>query len=177
MDHESTLINGRVHAARCDLSEGLGMLEQRFTGAVSDAVDTVRTATSSVSRSATAIAESVCETWASASHHVRDALDVRQRIRERPWAGFGGAVVAGFLAGFLPRRSRIQPLVNGSQRPGVWQTLGDSLRRELVGVGETAIAAAAAALRTNVTAMAQSACAGVDQSPSSPPSRNCVRSI
>lgn len=147
MDNDIATLNGEhVQAARSKLVDRISTLERRVNSTIADATASVRESSAAVRNGVRA----VCDT---ATNNIQEALDVRKRIREHPWTGIGWSALAGFVAGFLPRRvPRASYTATQPAGPGVFHSLAESLKRELITVGETAIASASGALREQVAA-------------------------
>jgi ElaB/YqjD/DUF883 family membrane-anchored ribosome-binding protein len=145
----------KVLAARANLKSRLMALENRVTATVDGACETVDEAAQAVRSSVEHTTGTVRGLLEDSKETLTDALDVRRQIREHPWGGTGLAVVAGFLVGVLATRpSSPKEKVVAEPRRGPLGELLDFARRELTGVAEAAIAAAATSLRKNVEAVA-----------------------
>jgi hypothetical protein len=125
----------------------------------------VRESAGAIKNTVTGAVDEVRTVYQRATNGVRQALDLRQHVRDYPWASVGAATFAGFLSGFLsPRTSepavhRIAVSGNGSASAtastrSVIGHLGDVIKRELANVGEVAILAAANALKNTVQSLA-----------------------
>ncbi len=73
MDKEGAVIRERMDETATDLADKIGALENEVTDRVRAAKDTV--------------------------NRVRDSVNLKHLVRERPWAYLGGAVAMGFLCG------------------------------------------------------------------------------
>jgi ElaB/YqjD/DUF883 family membrane-anchored ribosome-binding protein len=144
-----TITKSRIESARGDLTDRMAALEQRVVGAVNASTERLSGAAAAIGSTVTGAASQVQDVVGATADGVRTALDVREHIRSRPWAGIGAAAVTGFLAGFLPKRSKhAQAFV--SEGPGVVGELWTVLRKQLVSLGETAIVAATEAAKQGV---------------------------
>lgn len=154
MDHNgAALSDQRVASARCELAGRIAALECKVSTTVTDATETVRTATA-------ALRDGVQSAYETATQQVRAALDVRQRVRDHPWTSLGGCTAVGFMAGFLPNRQKSAAANTSAvaSSPGPFRTLMDVLKRELVALGESAIVTASTAIRNNVAAGVEPQC-------------------
>lgn len=152
MDREQEMSAKRVVAARADLTGRMAALERRVVGTAEGIADAARDTVSSVRSTIDTANNHVQHAMGTTADGVRDVLNVRKHMRERPWAGVGLAAVTGFLAGFLPRGGS-RSATWSSAIPGTPSAMGEIwslVRRELVGLGETALLAASAAAKQSV---------------------------
>ncbi len=150
---------------------------QNASDTVSNIVETVKTV---VPETLTSVKDTLTESVEEVSEKVRSALDLSRHTREHPWAMVGGAAALGFVTGLVvfgrstpsfsrlaesspppgeapastapplgaaERRSRSDVL---PRRPSWLDQLMDRAGRELMAIGEAALASAAAALRQSV---------------------------
>lgn len=153
MDREQEMSEKRVVAARAELTHRMAALEHRVVGTVEGVADATRDTVSSVRSTINLANDHVQHAIGATADGVRDVLNIRKHMHERPWAGVGVAVVTGFLAGFIPRGGSRSVTWSGSA-PGPMSELWTLVRRELVGLGETAIVAASAAAKEQVQSLA-----------------------
>jgi len=159
----------RVSAARASLTERLDALERKATGVASDTIDGIRDTATGIRDAVSGTATEVKEAIVGAATGAKHALDVPQHVRDHPWESVGLAAVAGFAAGVWPvARSHVQQMISSgggstpryaasapsSQRSGILDELFNIARRELVSVGEAAMAAGAAAIKENLAEVA-----------------------
>jgi ElaB/YqjD/DUF883 family membrane-anchored ribosome-binding protein len=151
-----TATDEKVLTARANLKSRVMALEDRVTVTVNGACETVNGAAQTVRSTVEETTGTVHSLLEDSKEKLTDALDLRRQIRQHPWEGAGLAVAAGFLAGVLAARSSSQEekKVVAEPRRGPLGELLDFARRELTGVAEAAIAAAAKSLRKNVEAVA-----------------------
>jgi len=165
-DERKEVADARVHLARAGLVGCLDSLEQRIVGAVDGVTGSVRETAGAIKSTVTGAIEEASGFYHRSADGMKEVLDVRQHINDYPWACVGAATFAGFISGFLAPRvprnivSRMSNFAtvggsgNGGSGNGLFAQLGDVLRRELKGLGETAILAATTALKNNVQELA-----------------------
>jgi hypothetical protein len=166
-DERKEVADARVQSARAGLVGCLGSLEQRIVGAVDGVTGSVRETAGAIKNTVTGVIDEASGFYHRSADGMKEVLDVRQHINDYPWACVGAATFAGFISGFLaPRvpRNIVSRMSNfaavggsghgGSSGNSLFGQLGDVLRRELKGLGETAILAATTALKNNVQELA-----------------------
>lgn len=98
------VIRRQMEAQRASLAEKLDTLENKIIRTVDEAreavADTVQTVKDSVQSSVATVKDSV----SSSVETVKETLDIRLQAQRHPWAVFGGAIAAGFVAGWALNR-------------------------------------------------------------------------
>jgi ElaB/YqjD/DUF883 family membrane-anchored ribosome-binding protein len=147
---------------------------QNASDTVSNIVDTVKTV---VPETLTSVKDTLTESVEEVSAKMKSAFDLGQHTRENPWMMVGGATALGFVTGLLvfggrsspsfSRLSQASPQPHGApastapplgvaaaaaapRRPTWLDDLMDRIGRELLTVGEAAIASASASLKQSV---------------------------
>jgi len=87
---EPEIIKEQMEETRAKLTDKLEVLEQKVVSSVEGAATTV-----------TNTVQEVQDKVHSSLVTVRDFFDVRAHVQERPWAMLGGALVVGFVGGWL----------------------------------------------------------------------------
>jgi ElaB/YqjD/DUF883 family membrane-anchored ribosome-binding protein len=136
-------------------------LERRIAGAVDSTTEMVRDTAGAIRQTVTGAANEARGVYRGASESVKHAFDVRQHVRDYPWACVGAATFAGFLSGFFAPDAR-RAVANHLSSPGsgsmgahgIFGQLTDMLKRELRSLGEAAILSATASLRDDVQSIA-----------------------
>jgi hypothetical protein len=136
-------------------------LERRIVDAVDGVTGTVRETAGAIKGTVTGVIDEASGFYHRSADGMKEVLDVRQHIQDYPWACVGAATFGGFISGFLAPRvprtivNRLSSVgANGGSGNGLFSQLGDVLRRELKGLGETAILAASTALKNNMQELA-----------------------
>lgn len=180
MDHETPeVIERDMEATRASLTDKVAALEQQVMGTIQNASDTVSnivdTVKTVVPETLTSVKDTLTESVEEMSAKVKSAFDVEKHVRDNPWAMVGGAAAAGFVTGLLvfgsrsspsfSRLSAASPQPHGApastapplgatsaapHRPSWLDELMDRIGRELLTVGEAAIASASASLKQSV---------------------------
>jgi len=152
------------------ITEKVAALETQVMGTVQAVTGTVESVKEAITAAPTAVKETVRETVQAVKETV-GSFSVSECVRNNPWAAFGTTAAAGFAAGYLlgggrsrPRPApvaRMQAAVPESAaaesgRSGGWLDglFGDLFRtagKELRQVAETAVSAAASALKEAVS--------------------------
>jgi len=149
MDQQQ-LADLQVQAARTRLTARLAELENRVVGATTRTMENVEEmsdhlramitdSSSEIKDACTMVAANVCETFG-----------VPRMVKDHPWRSLGLAVAVGLLFGIMPRRTSKSR--TATAQPGILAELMTALRREAVMIGESAIAASAAAIKQNLAA-------------------------
>jgi ElaB/YqjD/DUF883 family membrane-anchored ribosome-binding protein len=129
VDNELEVIRHQMEEKRASLADKLEALEtqvretvQGATAEVSHIVEevksTVETVTGGVQETVETVKETLTEGVQETVETVKQTLNLNDHIRRNPWLAMGGAVAAGFAAGYFLGPSR--------SRRGTW----DSQRRE-----------------------------------------------
>ena len=180
MDHENPeVIEREMEATRASLTDKVAALEQQVLGTIQNASDTVSnivdTVKTVVPETLTSVKDTLTESVEEMSAKVKSAFDLEQHTREHPWAMVGGATALGFVTGLLvfggrsspsfSRLSAASPQPHGGpastapplgataaapRRPSWVDDLMDRIGRELLTIGEAAIASGAASLKQTV---------------------------
>jgi ElaB/YqjD/DUF883 family membrane-anchored ribosome-binding protein len=180
MDHEAPeVIEREMEATRASLTDKVAALEMQVLGTIQNASDTVTnivdTVKTVVPETLTSVKDTLTESVEEMSEKMKSAFDLAQHTREHPWAMCGGAAALGFVTGLLVFGSRSSPsysrLAEASpqsyggpasttpplgvaaaapRRPSWLDDLVDRVGRELLTLGETAIASASASLKQSV---------------------------
>ena len=90
--------------------------------------------------------------WENVSEGVQHSLDISSFVKTHPWQVFTLAAGTGFFAGSMIRPSSMLHSSKGQMMGIVGDLLG-VLRKELMSVGEATIAAGAAAIKQNLSAI------------------------
>jgi ElaB/YqjD/DUF883 family membrane-anchored ribosome-binding protein len=117
VDNELEVIRHQMEEKRASLADKLEALEsqvketvQGATAEVSHIVDEVKSTVESVTSGVQETVESVKDTLTEGVQDtvasVKQSLNVNDHIRRNPWLAMGGAVAAGFAAGYFLRSSR-----------------------------------------------------------------------
>ncbi|HET6572228.1 MAG TPA: DUF883 C-terminal domain-containing protein [Fimbriiglobus sp.] len=174
------VIEREMEATRTSLTDKVAALEQQVMGTIQNASDTVSNIVDTVKHvvpeTLTSVKDTLTESVEEVSARVRSAFDLSSHVREHPWAMVGGATALGFMTGLLVFRGRSEPSFTrlaaaasppphaapastapplgatpaAPRRPSWLDDLMDRVGRELLAVGETAIASAAASLKQTV---------------------------
>jgi ElaB/YqjD/DUF883 family membrane-anchored ribosome-binding protein len=180
MDHESPeVIEQEMEATRASLTDKVAALEQQVLGTIQNASDTVSnivdTVKTVVPDTLHSVKDTLTESVEEVSAKVKSAFDLERHTREHPWAMVGGAAAVGFVTGLMVFRDRSEPSFTrlaaasppphgapastapplgatrpAPRRPSWLDDLVDRIGRELLAVGEAAIASASASLKQSV---------------------------
>jgi len=184
MDRESPeLIEREMHETRQSLTDKVAALEHQVAGTfdhaahtVQDTVQSMRAAVSDTMNSVTDKVKESVNTVQDSVSQVKASLDIRDQIREQPWAVMAGAAISGIVAGYMfgPGRNRSsssrstvsrpsssspihEPAMAQSaykpaapSKPGIMDELMDRVRREIATLSETAIATLSNSLKTTL---------------------------
>lgn len=144
MDDDTEVIKQQMAETRESLANKVEALENKVIGTVQTATDTVASTVESVSDTVASVKDTVHDTVESVKGGVRDAadsvksaLDIEHHARHNPWTVFCGAVVVGFVGGYLltprkrdPRDRRWPDMTGGPYMsvPAPWSAAyGDGL--------------------------------------------------
>jgi ElaB/YqjD/DUF883 family membrane-anchored ribosome-binding protein len=174
------VIEREMEATRASLTDKVAALEQQVMGTIQNASDTVSNIMDSVKNvvpeTLTSVKDTLTESVEEMSAKMKSAFDVEKHVRDNPWAMVGGAAAAGFVTGLLVFGSRSSPsysrlaaaspqphgapgytspplgatAASAPRRPSWLDDLMDRIGRELLTVGEAAIASASASLKQSV---------------------------
>ncbi|HVK18578.1 MAG TPA: hypothetical protein VM533_16710 [Fimbriiglobus sp.] len=180
MDHENPeVIEQEMEATRASLTDKVAALEQQVMGTIQNASDTVSDIVDSVKtmvpETLTSVKDTLTESVEEMSAKMKTAFDLGQHTRDYPWAMVGGAAALGFVTGLLAFGSRSSPSFSrlaaaspqphgapgystpplgvaaaAPRRPTWMDELMDRIGKELLTVGEAAIASASASLKQSV---------------------------
>jgi len=166
-----------MHETRQSLTDKVAALELQVTGTFDHAAatvqDTVQSMKSAVSETVNSVTDKVKESVGSVQDsvsQVKASLDIRDQIRENPWAVLAGATISGVVAGYMfgpsrersstPRPSSFSPIREPqpaqsafraqSTKPGIFDEVLDRLRHEITTLGETAIATLSSSLKSSL---------------------------
>jgi len=98
------VIRRQMEAQRASLAEKLDVLENKIVETVEGAREAVAETVQTVRDSVKDSVETVRDTVQSSVENVKETFDIRHQVQQHPWAMFGGAVAAGFAAGWLLNR-------------------------------------------------------------------------
>ncbi len=163
-DESPEVIAAQMVDTRAALSDKVAALEQTVVG-------TIQNATTSVQDTIDAVKTSVQDTVQSVSNSVKNTLDIREQVRENPWAAVGLSAVSGFVVGFLSSsrtRGSSAPVATLAQtpyssvptaytapaaprEPGVVDDLLSRVGHEARTIGESFIATLAASLKETIS--------------------------
>jgi ElaB/YqjD/DUF883 family membrane-anchored ribosome-binding protein len=174
------VIEREMEVTRASLTDKVAALEQQVLGTIQNASDTVsnnvETVKTVVPETLTSVKDTLTESVGEMSDKVKSAFDVGQHTREHPWAMVGGAAALGFVTGFLLTKSKTSPTYTrlaaaspphgapastapplgvtaqpaAPRRPSWIDDLMDRAGKELLAIGEAAIASASASLKQSV---------------------------
>lgn len=141
-------IEQQIHASQQALASKLGLLEENTLGsvretigAVNDAVSSVQSVVSdplgAVQSAVTAPIENMTQGVTDTVSHLVKEFDPSAMVRDRPLVAVGTATLAGVVTGLI-LFGRPKVVVPGG-RPGLFDTLTDSLTSEVVKVGRELI--------------------------------------
>jgi ElaB/YqjD/DUF883 family membrane-anchored ribosome-binding protein len=176
MDSESPeLIEHKMHETRQSLTDKVAALESQITDkletATTNVQDTVETVKSAVADTVNCVSGKFKESLENVQDSVagvKASLDVRDPIRERPWAAMAAAALSGVVVGLMsaPARKRSEQGgdsqtasgrtyaaatgPSGSARPGLFDGVLNRLRDEITVLGESAIATLGSTLKNSV---------------------------
>jgi len=100
------LIEKRMQETRNSLTEKVSILENQVMDTVQTATSAVQTTVDTVKDTVENVKATVEETVCSVKDTVRQTFDFSGHVREQPWAMVGGAVAAGWLAGYFIGRGK-----------------------------------------------------------------------
>jgi len=99
------MIRQHMEAQRAALDEKLETLENKILSTVDCAREAVAETVTSVKEGVKDSVDSVKGTVETSMHAVQDTFDLPAQVNRHPWAIFGGAVAAGFVAGCILNRT------------------------------------------------------------------------
>jgi ElaB/YqjD/DUF883 family membrane-anchored ribosome-binding protein len=102
VDNELEVIRNQMEQTRSSLADKLETLENEVRGTVEGATNVVANTVETVQSTVENVKEGVQD----AVETVKETFNVRKHVERHPWAMFGGAFMAGCLAGTLLGRSR-----------------------------------------------------------------------
>jgi ElaB/YqjD/DUF883 family membrane-anchored ribosome-binding protein len=102
---EPEVIREQMEAQRAALSDKLETLEHKIVETVQGAKEAVAETAQTVKETVQSSVDTVKETVSSSVETVKEAFDLNRQVDRHPWAMFGGAVAAGFAAGWLLNRA------------------------------------------------------------------------
>lgn len=177
MDRESPeLIEREMEQTRQSLTEKVSLVEEKVVGQLQQATDTVQgtvdsvqetvqTMKSAVQETVQCVTQSVQDSVRSLADGLKETLDVRKHVQDRPLAMVGTAAAAGFVTGLLvfrrppsaaslpaytPMPAASYATTTAPTRPGWLSELLDMAGREVKKLAEQALSQASASLKRTV---------------------------
>ncbi|CAN5380412.1 hypothetical protein BH11PLA2_BH11PLA2_45020 [soil metagenome] len=156
MGDTKTLTDDRIHAARQSLQQRVEALEDRVTATVDRATATVDRATTEIRGTVEDATQSVRSLFGSTSENMRGAVDIKRRVQDKPWQGLLLAVGVGLATRWIARH-KPAGVRDGvvTETPHPMEDLFAIVRRELVDIGETAVATVSKKLKHNIASLTQ----------------------
>jgi hypothetical protein len=117
MENETEMIREQMLETRTALTEKLETLEEQVTAKVKGTTETIAETVETVKEAVENTAHTVERTVENTVETVKDTFDVSRHFEEHPWLMFGGAILAGYVAGRILERPALPALASNGLPP------------------------------------------------------------